>query len=153
MNHQLEKWDPVKEFNQFGQRLSSIFSHKHDAFPSPGGLLDMDSPEWNPAVDITEDDNEYLVTADLPEVKKEEVIVSIDNGVLTISGERKTESEKKDKKKKYHRIERSYGSYQRTFRLPDNIAEDQVEAEFKDGVLRVHLPKGEDGDQKAIPVK
>lgn len=153
MNHPLDKWDPIKEFNQLGQRLSSLFSHKHEAIPGTGALLDMESPEWNPAVDITEDDDEYLVTADLPEVKKEEVKVSIDNGVLTIAGERKTESEKKDKKKKYHRIERSYGSYQRTFRLPDNIAEDQVEAEFKDGVLRVHLPKGKSVEQKTIQVK
>ena len=93
-----------------------------------------------------------MVTADLPEVKKEEVHVNIDNGVISISGERKTKLEKKDKKKKYHRIERSYGSYQRSFNLPENVKEDGVNAEFKDGVLRVHLPKIENKNQKNIQI-
>ena len=92
------------------------------------------------------------MTADLPEVKKDEVQVNIDNGVISISGERKTKSEKKDKKKKYHRIERSYGSYQRSFHLPENAREDEVNAEFKDGVLRVHIPKIETKNQKNIQI-
>ncbi len=108
MNQQIEKWDPMKEFNQLGNRLSSLFAGRNDQTSLTGELFDTDSSDWKPACDITEDESEYLVTADLPEVKKDEVQVNIDNGVISISGERKTKSEKKDKKKKYHRIERSY---------------------------------------------
>lgn len=142
----------MREFNQLGERLSSFFEGKDDSSSITGELFSKENPEWKPACDITEDDNEYLVTADLPEVKKDEVKVNIDNGVISISGERKTESEKKDKKKKYHRIERSYGSYQRSFRLPENVKEDGVQAEFKDGVLRVHLPKNGSQVQKNIQI-
>ena len=152
MNQQIEKWDPMKEFNQLGNRLSSLFAGRNEQTNLTGELFDTDSSDWKPACDITEDDNEYLVTADLPEVKKEEVHVNIDNGVISISGERKTKLEKKDKKKKYHRIERSYGSYQRAFNLPENVKEDGVNAEFKDGVLRVHLPKIENKNQKNIQI-
>lgn len=142
----------MKEFNQLGQRLSSFFEGKNDSSSITGELFDADTPDWKPACDITEDEQEYLVTADLPEVKKDEVKVNIDNGVISISGERKTKSEKKDKDKKYHRIERSYGSYQRSFRLPENVKEEGVKAEFKDGVLRVHLPKGGGQSQKNIQI-
>ncbi len=152
MNLPLEKWDPIKEFNQLGERLSSFFERRNDTSSLTGELFDADTPDWKPACDITEDENEYLVTADLPEVKKDEVKVNIDNGVISISGERKTKSEKKDKKQKYHRIERSYGSYQRSFRLPENVREDGVQAEFKDGVLRVHLPKNGNLNQKNIQI-
>ena len=152
MKLKLDQWDPMREFNQLGERLSSFFEGKDDSSSITGELFSKENPEWKPACDITEDDNEYLVTADLPEVKKDEVKVNIDNGVISISGERKTESEKKDKKKKYHRIERSYGSYQRSFRLPENVKEDGVQAEFKDGVLRVHLPKNGSQVQKNIQI-
>jgi len=152
MHLKLDQWDPMREFNQLGERLSSFFEGKDDSSSITGELFSKENPEWKPACDITEDDNEYLVTADLPEVKKDEVKVNIDNGVISISGERKTESEKKDKKKKYHRIERSYGSYQRSFRLPENVKEDEVQAEFNDGVLRVHLPKNGSQVQKNIQI-
>lgn len=152
MNLKLDKWDPMREFNQLGERLSSFFEGEDNPSSITGELFGKEHPEWKPACDITEDENEYLVTADLPEVKKDEVKVNIDNGVISISGERKTESEKKDKKKKYHRVERSYGSYQRSFRLPENVKEDGVQAEFKDGVLRVHLPKNGSQVQKNIQI-
>jgi HSP20 family protein len=102
-------------------------------------------------VDITEDEKEWVVKADLPEVKKEDVNVTVENGVLTITGERKFEKEEKDKK--YHRIERSYGNFLRSFTLPDAADSSKVTAEFKDGVLKVHLPKGEKAKPKAVEVK
>ncbi len=148
MNRQLAKWDPIKELNQVGNRLSSFFSGREDL-----PLAGLEPSEWTPAVDISEDNKEYLIVADLPEVEKNEVKVGIEDGTLCISGERKTESEEKDEKRKFHRIERSYGSYQRSFRLPENVDKGHVEAEFKDGVLRVHLPKIESKPQKMIPVK
>ena len=102
-------------------------------------------------MDITEDDKEYLVKADLPEVKKEDVKVTVEDGVLTITGERKIEKEEKDKK--YHRIERSYGNFLRSFTLPDAADGAKVRAEFKDGVLKVRLPKTEKAKAKAVEVK
>jgi len=87
----------------------------------------------------------------LPEVKKEDVKVAVENGVLTISGERK--SEKEEKNKKFHRIERAYGSFERSFIVPDDADADKVIAEFKDAVLRVHLPKSEKAKPKQIEVK
>ena len=111
----------------------------------------MTITEWAPSVDIIEDEKEWLVKADLPEVKKEEVKVTVENGVLTITGERKFEKEEKDKK--YHRIERSYGNFLRSFTLPDGADGSKVNAEFKDGVLKVHLPKGEKAKPKAVEVK
>ena len=111
----------------------------------------MTITQWAPSVDIIEDDKEYLVKADLPEVKKEDVKVTVENGVLTITGERKFEKEEKDKK--YHRIERSYGNFFRSFTLPDAADGSKVNAEFKDGVLKVHLPKSEKTKPKAVEVK
>jgi HSP20 family protein len=111
----------------------------------------MTVSEWTPLVDITEDEKEYLIKAELPEVKKEDVKVTVENGVLTMTGERKFEKEQKDKK--YHRIERSYGSFMRSFSLPDAAAGDKVSAEFKDGVLKVHLPKSPEAKPKSIDVK
>jgi hypothetical protein len=98
-------------------------------------------------VDITEDDKEYLIKAELPEVKKEDVKVTVENGTLTITGERKFEKEEKGKK--YHRMERAYGSFMRSFTLPEGAAGDKVSADFKDGVLKVHLPKSAEAKPKS----
>ena len=108
-------------------------------------------PDWAPQVDISEDDKEYLLKADLPEMKKEDVKVTVENGVLSISGERKTEKE--EKKKKFHRIERSYGTFLRTFTLPEDAESAKIAAEFKDGVLKMHLPKSPASKQKPVEVK
>jgi HSP20 family protein len=107
--------------------------------------------DWTPTVDISETDGEYQIKAEIPDVKKEDVKVTLEDGVLTIQGERK--QEKEEKGKKYHRIERSYGSFVRSFSLPDVIDEEKVKAEFKDGVLSLHLPKSEKAKPKAIEVK
>jgi HSP20 family protein len=107
--------------------------------------------DWTPSVDISETDGEYQIKAEIPDVKKEDVKVTLEDGVLTIQGERK--QEKEEKGKKFHRIERSYGSFVRTFSLPDVIDEEKVKAEFKDGVLNLHLPKSEKAKPKAIEVK
>jgi HSP20 family protein len=89
--------------------------------------------------------------AELPGMKKEEVKLTVEGGTLSISGERKAEKEEKDKK--YHRMERSYGAFQRSFTLPEGALAEKISAEFKDGVLLVHLPKGETAKPKAIEVK
>jgi HSP20 family protein len=107
--------------------------------------------EWAPLVDISEDDKEYLIKAELPEVKKEDVKVTAELGTLTIMGERKFEKEEKGKR--YHRVERAYGAFGRSFSLPDDASPARVSAEFKDGVLTVHLVKDEKARPQQIDVK
>jgi len=107
--------------------------------------------EWAPLVDISEDDQEYLIKAELPEVKKEDVKVTAEEGTLTITGERKFAKEEKGKK--YHRVERAYGSFERNFSFPDDANPAKVSAEFKDGVLSVHLAKTEKAKPQQIEVR
>jgi HSP20 family protein len=107
--------------------------------------------EWSPLVDISEDDKEYLIKAELPEVKKEDVKITMEDGTLTVSGDRKYE--KAENGKKYHRVERAYGTFGRTFSLPDDASPGKVSAEFKDGVLTVHLAKDEKAKPQHIEVK
>ena len=144
----LAKWNPFRELEDIQNRLSSLFGRT-----SLRGLGEetMTVSEWTPLVDLAEDDKEYLIKAELPEVKKEDVKVTVENGVLTITGERKFEKEEENKK--YHRIERAYGSFMRSFTLPQDAAGDKINAEFKDGVLKVHLPKSAEAKPKSIDVK
>ena len=131
-------------------RLFTLFKNTQPRNGS-GEQESLTVSEWTPLVDITEDDKEYLIKAELPEVKKEEVKVTVENGLLTISGERKIEKEEKGKR--YHRVERAYGSFVRSFSLPDDADGNKVNAEFKEGVLRVHLAKSEHTKPKQIDVK
>jgi HSP20 family protein len=105
-----------------------------------------------PNVDIIETDAGYGITADLPGLSKEDVKVNIENGVLTISGEKKSEVEKRDENKYYH-FERSYGKFSRSFSLPDHVDSVNVEAHFNNGVLQVDIKKTEEAKPKAIEVK
>ncbi len=146
---QLATWNPFRELDEVQNRLGSFFGGRFPRFEDGNGGLKL--ADWSPQVDITEDDKEYLIKADLPEMKKDEIKVNVENGVLTVSGERKTEKEEKNKK--FHRIERSYGTFQRSFALPDDADGTKVKAEFKEGVLRVHLPKHPVAKPKAIEVK
>ena len=144
----LAKWNPFRELEEIQNRLGSLFPRT----PVRGlGQEAMTVSEWTPLVDITEDEKEYLIKAELPEVNKEDVKVTVENGTLTITGERKFEKEEKGKK--YHRIERAYGSFVRSFTLPESAAGDKVSADFKDGVLKVHLPKSAEAKPKSIDVK
>src|SRR5438093_1992998 len=118
----LTRWDPFREMDELQRRLGSIFGLAPQR--AGAGKEEMTVAQWLPAVDITEDDKEYLIKAELPEVKREDVKVTVESGVLTISGERKFEKEEKDKK--YHRIERSYGSFTRSFSVPDDADDSKV---------------------------
>jgi len=146
----LTRWHPIKEMEDFENRLARFFGLA-PARTTPGGQELMTLAEWTPSVDISEDYKEWLVKADLPEVKKEDVKVTVENGVLTVTGER--QFEKEEKNKKYHRIERSYGSFFRSFALPVGADGAKVSAEFKDGVLKVHLPKTEEAKKKPVRVQ
>ena len=142
------KWDPFREFDGIQARLNRMFGER-----ALRGFEDEETSfaEWAPAVDIQETDTEYVVKADLPEVKKEDVKVGFEDGVLTVEGERKMEKEEKNKK--FHKIERGYGKFVRRFALPTEVDGAKVSAEFKEGVLNVHLPKTANARPKAIEVK
>jgi HSP20 family protein len=145
----LVRWDPFRELEEVSDRLNRMIARP--ATRSSNGKETMIVADWTPSVDISETESEYQIKAEIPDVKKEDVKVTLEDGVLTIQGERKYEKEEKGRK--YHRIERSYGSFVRTFSLPDVIDDDKVKAEFKDGVLNLHLPKSEKAKPKAIEVK
>jgi HSP20 family protein len=144
------RWNPWKELEEMEKRLSTVFGPA----PSAAGGDKKEAiavTEWSPLVDITEDDKEYVVKAEIPEMKKEDIKINVHEDVLTISGERKYEKEEKGKK--YHRVERAYGSFMRSFTLPEDADGTKISAEYKDGVLKVHLPKSEKAKPKAIEVK
>jgi HSP20 family protein len=150
----LVRWDPFRELEEMSERLNRAVggvARSGVARASEAGREALTVPDWAPVVDISETDGEYLIKAEIPEVKREDVKVSVENGVLTMQGERK--QEKEEKGKKFHRVERYYGSFLRTFTVPDNVDDTKVRAEFKDGVLNVHLPKTEKAKPKAIDVK
>jgi len=107
--------------------------------------------DWSPEIDISQDDHEYLLKADLPEMKKDDVRVTVEDGILCVSGERK--SEKTDQKRKFHRIERSFGNFRRSFTLPQDTDSTKVTADFRDGVLKVHLPTTAKPRSKAFEIK
>ena len=143
-------WDPFREMEEMQKRLWSMFGRSGPMWrgePEEGFTL----AEWMPPVDIEESDKEYLIKAELPGMKKEDVKLNVEGGTLSISGERKAEKEEKDKK--YHRVERSYGAFLRTFTLPQGALVEKISAEFKDGVLMVHLPKDDKAKPRAIEVK
>jgi HSP20 family protein len=145
----LTTWNPFRELDEVQNRFSTFFG----GFPTRlfGNGKSMKMTDWSPQVDILEDDHEYFIKADLPEMKKENVNVTLENGVLCISGERKVETEEKNKK--YHRVERSFGLFERTFVVPEDAAADKIAADFRDGVLTVHLPKVPAAKPKPIEVK
>lgn len=138
--------DPFKELFDLQRDINRLFE---------GSLANTSQQTaintWTPTVDIYENENEFLIKTELPEVGREEVKVNLDNNVLSISGERRLEYE--DKRDGYHRVERSYGQFFRSFSLPPNVNTEAIKADFKDGVLRLTLPKKEEAKPKQIQVK
>jgi HSP20 family protein len=144
----LTRWEPLKELEDLQNRLSSLLGRT--PVRRTDAKEEITLAEWAPLADIIEDDKEYIVKAELPEVKKEDVKVTLEKGVLTISGERKFEKEEKNKK--YHRVERAYASFVRSFMLPEDADAENVKAEFKDGIPTVHVSKTEKAKPKEIDV-
>jgi len=143
----LIKWSPFGELEDIQDRLNRFLN---ETLPVRGEKNAFFA-DWTPPVDIEETDKEYLIKAELPDIKKEDVKVETLDGILTIEGERK--QEKEEKGKKYHRIERAHGVFERAFLLPEDAQGDKVTADYKDGVLKVHVPKTEKATPKAIEVK
>ncbi len=137
----ITRWNPFTEMDDFFKSYNRALARNQ----SQEGMLRAD---WSPSVDITEDDKEFLIKAELPEVKKEDIKVDVNNGVVTLSGERRSET----KDEKEHRIERFYGRFSRSFSLPENVKEEDIKAENKEGMLYLHLPKSEADKPKKIQV-
>lgn len=143
-------WNPFRELEDMSDRLNRIFNRSSPSRLGDGNQ-ELTIPDWSPAVDIAETKNDYQIKMELPEVKKEDVKVSLADGRLCIKGERKLEKEEKDKK--FHRVERFYGSFMRSFVLPENIDESKLKADFKDGVLNICIPKSEKTKAKSTEIK
>lgn len=141
------KWQPFGEFDDaFARLMPSLFGRSSRLGAENGGKF-----AWAPSADISETDTEYLIRAELPAVKKEDVKVTLEPGMITIQGERK--EEKETKLEKFHRVESFRGAFSRSFSVPDNIEENAIRADSKDGVLTVHLPKAKATAPKAVEVK
>lgn len=146
----LKRWHQLKDMEAFQQSLEGLL-HRSSVRRPEGQEEQIAVTEWSPLVDISEDDKEYLIKAELPDLKKEDVKVTAQEGTLTIMGERKFEKE--EKTRKYHRVERAYGTFGRSFSLPDDANPAKVSAEFKDGILTVHLVKDEKAKPRQVEVK
>ncbi len=136
---ELVNWNPLSELDNLLSRRGLLKSFNDDS-----------CFDWRPAADISETDEAYLIKADLPEVKKEDVELTVQNGVITLSGERRQES--KQDSEKAHRVEKFYGKFTRSFTLPENVDAQKIEATQANGVLTVHLPKTEQPQPKSIRI-
>lgn len=136
------RWEPMRELDEFFRRFSGLSRRSGSA---------TENSEWSPAANISETAGEYLIKAELPEVRKEDVSITLQNGVITISGERKFRKE--DKEESSLRVESFYGTFSRSFALPENADEEHVSAETRDGVLRVRIPKIAAKSPKSIEIK
>ena len=141
------RWnDPFREFAHLQDRINRVFN---DAYRPDEGLLT--SGTWVPPVDIYQNgDNEVVIKAELPDMTREDIDITVDNGTLTVRGEKKLSSEVKEEQ--FHRIERRYGTFSRSFSLPQTVDPNKVAAEYKNGVLTVRLPLREEAKPRSIKV-
>ena len=138
---------PMRNLFNLHNEMGRIFG---DAFSSQEGGTDMEETPWMPRVDIAETENGFEIRAELPGVAEDDVSVSVTDNLLTIKGEKRQEAETDGKN--YHRVERRYGSFQRSFTLPRHIETDAIKAEYKDGVLTLEIPKAEVAKPTEVPI-
>jgi HSP20 family protein len=146
----LARWDSLREMEEVADRFTRLLQRRPEIAPTTG-REDITTADWVPAVDVSETDTEYLVKVDLPGIKKEDVKLTASEGRLTLRGER--QHEKEEKTEKLHRIERAYGSFVRSFALPDDVNEAKTSADYTDGILRIHLPKSAVSKPKATDIE
>ncbi len=142
----LIRWDPFRDMMAFRSAMDRMFDN---ALTTPDSW--MDSSSWNLALDVAENEDEFLVKASLPGIKPEDLEITFDSNVLTIKGE--TKEEKDEDNKRYHLRERRYGSFSRSITLPASVKADAIEATYDAGVLSLHLPKAEEAKPKRIQIK
>ncbi|MEW6369181.1 MAG: Hsp20/alpha crystallin family protein [Acidobacteriota bacterium] len=141
------RWEPFREMLGLQDRVNRMMQ---DLWRWDRPAADVQAGAWSPAVDIYETGSDIVVKAELPEVDKKDIKISIESNTLTLQGERRVEKEIKEED--YHRIERSYGSFSRSFTLPVTVDQEKVQADYKDGVLRITLPKKPEHKPKQIAV-
>lgn len=146
MKMAIKRWDPFRELVQMQERMNRLFE---DFFPVARREIESFSG-WLPPVDIYETKENVVIEAEVPGVNKDDLKIEYSDGVLTIKGERKLEREIKEED--YHRLERSYGSFQRSFSVPSTLDVDKINASYKDGVLRIEIPKQERAKPKEIKI-
>ncbi len=135
----LIRWEPFRELDDIFARYNPFFGRLPTGRLLNAGAEQSELPAWSPVANISETDNDYLIKAELPEVSKQDVKVTVDEGVITISGERRKEAEHKDER--VHRVESFYGNFSRSFRLPEDADIEAIQAESKNGLLKVRVPK------------
>jgi HSP20 family protein len=139
-------WDPFRDLVT-REKMNLIFE---DAFTSRGEEKDMVASTWTPSVDIHENENELVLSAEIPGIEDKDIEIKLENNNLSFQGERKIEKETKEEN--YHRIERSYGSFYRSFTLPRSVNQDSIKAEYDNGVLRISMPKKPELKPKKVKV-
>ncbi len=142
----LNALEPFRELTTLQERLNKVFDDM-----LPGALKSRETNEWIPAVDIYETNDAINIEVEAPGMKQEDIKINLENNTLTIYGERKFE--KKEENKNYYRMERSYGSFSRSFLLPENVNVEGIKAKYKDGVLTITLPKKPESKPKEIPIE
>ncbi len=141
------RWDPFRDLETLRERMNVLFG---DVYSSPGKEKDLVTSAWNPSVDIYEHNGNLVLTAEIPGVDEDDIEVKLEDSTLTIKGERKYENEVKEEN--YHRVERSYGSFSRSFSLPQNIDQDKIKAESENGILKITMPKKAELKPKKVKV-
>ncbi len=146
---ELTRWDPFKDLQNLQDRMNRLFHEGLGRVPTrPDEVF---GGSWVPAVDIHEEDQEFVVKAEVPGLDIKDLDIQIHENVLTLKGERRLEQE--IQKDRYHRIERSYGAFQRSFTLPNIVDQDKVKARLKEGVLEIRIPKTERAKPKQVQVE
>jgi HSP20 family protein len=140
--------EPFRDLITLQDRMNRLFDERFGRMRT--GDESMDSGTWSPAVDIYETDHDIVVKAELPEMKEEDIDIRLENDTLTLKGERKLEKETREEN--YHRVERAYGAFSRSFTLPTSVDRDKITAEYRDGVLKITLPKKAETRSKQIKV-
>jgi HSP20 family protein len=153
MARELTVWKPLREITPFRdfERMRRDMDRMWDSFFERGTLRGKEGREWLPSLDVAETKNEIVVKAEVPGLDPKDIDISLSDGLLTIKGEKKQEREEKEEN--YHLVERSYGSFTRSIRLPNEVQSDKIKASYKNGVLKVVLPKSEEAKKKEVKIK
>jgi HSP20 family protein len=144
---EVSTWTPFRDLVNMQREVGRLFDGLLSDVDGDGNFM----ASWSPRADVRENNESFVIEAELPGVNKSDVKITLHENVLTVKGEKK--QEKEEKENNFHRIERSYGSFERSFSLPTNVKSDKIDAAYKDGVLTITLPKVEESKPKEIQVK
>jgi HSP20 family protein len=142
----ITRWDPFREFSTLQDRMNSLFRQSY----GPEGREDLATSSFAPPVDVYEDEHQVTLKIEVPGIDEKDIDVRIENNVLTVHGERKFEKEEKEEN--FRRVERQYGSFTRTFTLPNTVDAEKVQADYEKGILKIVLPKKAEAKPKQIKV-